>query len=89
MAPERMSRTGTLAGHNSTIFDDLDFLQILTVNAFTDTSGLASVTAQILCFAAFNFLVSPARLQVSIQLHLSRTLDAFVFFRVLMVQNSF
>ncbi len=68
-----------LACHNSTIFDDLDLLQILTVNAFTDSSGLASVTAQILCLAAFNFLVSPARLQVSIQLHLSRTLDAFVF----------
>ena len=77
------------SGHHGTIFDDLDFLQILTVNAFADASRLASVTAQILSLAAFNFLVASARLQVSVQLELSCTLDALIFLKGTHVQNSF
>ena len=67
------------SGHHGTIFDDLDFLQILTVNAFADSGRLASVTAEILCLAAFNLLVAPAWFQVAVQLELSCTLDAFIF----------
>lgn len=67
------------ARHYRAIFDYLDLLQILTVYAFADAGRLASVTAQILCLAAFNFLVAPARFQVSVQLKLSRTLDALIF----------
>ena len=65
--------------HHGTIFDDLDFLQILTVNAFADSGRFASVTAEILCLAAFNLLVAPAWFQVAVKLKLSRTLDAFIF----------
>ena len=77
------------AGDHRSIFEDLDFLQILTVNAFADASRLASVTAQILSLAAFNFLVASARFQVSVQLELSCTLDALIFLQGTHVQNSF
>ncbi len=77
------------AGHHGTIFEDLNFLQILTVNAFADAGRLASVAAQILSLAAFNLFVASARLQVSIQLELSCTLDSLILLKGTHVQDSF
>ena len=67
------------AGYNGPVLDDLNFFEIPTVGAFGDPGRLSSVTAQILCLAAFHLLIAATRLQVSVQLESSRTLNPLIF----------
>lgn len=65
--------------NNGTVFQYLNLLQILTVDSLCNSGGLATVTAEVLCFAALNLLVSTTGLQISVQLQHRSAFDSLVF----------
>lgn len=69
---------GNPAGDYRSVFNNLNFLQVLAIHPFGDAGRFPPVSAQILSLAAFDLLIAAAWLQVSVQLQLSGSLDAFV-----------
>lgn len=56
---------GNPTGDDSSIFHNLNFLQVLAINSFGDACCFPPVAAQILSLAAFDLLIAAARLEVS------------------------
>lgn len=65
--------------YDGTVLKDLDLLQVLTINSLRNSGGLATVTAEVLCLAALNLLVSTTGLQISVKLQHRSAFDSLVF----------
>lgn len=70
---------GNATADDSTVFQDLNLLQVLPVDSLRDSRRLATVTAEVLCLAALNLLVSTTGLQISVQLQHRSAFDSLVF----------
>ncbi len=75
--------------HDLTVFDHADLLQISLEFASRDARGLTTVSSQILGFTTLSDLIPASRLQVSIELELFGSFDAFVFLKRTHSLNSF
>ena len=69
---------GNPTTNDSTVFQNLNSLQILAVDPFGDAGRFATVTAEVLSLAAFDLLVATTRLQISVQFCDRSAFDSFV-----------
>ena len=64
--------------NNLAVFQNLNLLQIASIDSLRDAGRLATVTAQVLRFAAFDLRVAASWLQVSVQFEDCSSLDSLV-----------
>jgi len=72
---------GDPTGDDGTVFDDLNFLQVPTVDSPGDARGFATVASQVFGFAAFRLFVAATGFEVAIEFNKSGAFDAFVLFQ--------
>lgn len=69
------------ATDNRTVFNDANTLQVTLELSLADSSCLASVTAEVLCFTALADTVTNDRLQVAVKFVKLCSFDSLIFFQ--------